>query len=85
MLERRKPHRPAHFEYVKPFVEQGVLVFGGPLIPEVDKGILVFKAADKKQVEDFAKSDPYVTNGLVETYSVREWLVVVGNELLLSK
>lgn len=48
----------------------------------MDTGVLVFSAADRRVVEDFAKDDPYVTAGLVLNYTVREWMVVVGNDNL---
>jgi uncharacterized protein YciI len=30
--------------------------------------------------ESFAKADPYVANGLVTTWRVREWITVVGKD-----
>jgi uncharacterized protein YciI len=38
----------------------------------------VFRAADAKAVEAFAQADPYVKNGLVRSWRVRPWTVVVG-------
>jgi uncharacterized protein YciI len=32
-------------------------------------------------VEEFARADPYVTSGLVSSWRVRPWNVVVGGEL----
>ena len=31
-------------------------------------------------VDDFAKADPYVKEGLVRTWKVRPWTVVVGQD-----
>jgi hypothetical protein len=31
-------------------------------------------------VEAFAKSDPYVTGGLVTEWKVREWTTVIGKD-----
>jgi hypothetical protein len=39
----------------------------------------MFAAEDKSVAEDFARADPYVTGGLVERWSVREWTTVVGD------
>jgi uncharacterized protein YciI len=44
--------------------------------------VLVFKAADRHVVEDFAKADPYVLNGLVTSWRVREWTTVMGKDAL---
>jgi uncharacterized protein YciI len=30
--------------------------------------------------ENFARADPYVTRGLVKSWRVREWTVVIGGE-----
>lgn len=78
MLERRTPHRAAHLNYANDFVKKNILIAGGAILPEVDRGVLVLKAESKATVEDFAKSDPYVKNGLVKNYTVKEWAVVVG-------
>jgi uncharacterized protein YciI len=37
-----------------------------------------FKAPSADVVEAFAKADPYVQNGLVTKWRVREWITVVG-------
>ena len=77
MAEKRGPHRPAHLEFTKPFVENKKLIAGGAYVPEIEKGLLVFKCT-KSEVEEFAKKDPYVVNGLVHSYIIREWAVAVG-------
>ena len=42
--------------------------------------ILLYEVVDdRSKVEDFAKNDPYVVNGLIQEWNVREWIVVVGN------
>lgn len=52
---------------------------GGALADPVDTGLLVF--TDKTVAEGFAKQDPYVANGLVTKWSVRQWTVVAGSKL----
>ena len=42
-----------------------------------DRALLVW-TAPREVVERFAAADPYVTNGLVVGWSVREWNVVIG-------
>jgi uncharacterized protein len=54
------------------------LIAGGAIVPEVDRGVLVFKADSAAVVEEFAKADPYVKQGLVTSYTVKEWMVVIG-------
>ena len=42
----------------------------------IDRLWLVF--LDQRLAEEFARQDPYVINGVVTTWSVRPWMVVVG-------
>ena len=39
----------------------------------------MFVGEDKSVAEDFARSDPYVTSGMVAHWHVREWTTVVGD------
>ena len=41
---------------------------------------IVFKADTPAVAEAFAKADPYVLNGLVTSWRVREWTTVVGRD-----
>eukprot|EP01040_Poterioochromonas_malhamensis_P013004 gene13004-14260_t len=84
MLEKRGPIRPKHLDYAKTYVDKKLLVAGGALVPKVDRGIIVFRTSDQKLVEDFARGDPYVTGGLVTSWKVTEWMVVIGDELFLN-
>jgi uncharacterized protein len=70
--EKRIPFRTAHLEYAKQFVARGELVLGGALADPVDQAVLLFKGPSPAVAEDFAKDDPYVKNGLVTKWTVRE-------------
>jgi uncharacterized protein len=75
--ERRQPYREAHLALVDEAHRDGRLVLAGALKP-ADGALLVFRAPDVHAVEQFARTDPYVTNGLVTRWEVRAWTVVVG-------
>ena len=75
---RRVPFRAAHFAYAAPFLERGELVLGGALANPIDGAVLLFKGDGPAVAEQFAASDPYVLNGLVTQWRVREWTTVVG-------
>ena len=77
-LERRPQYREAHLGHAWAAVERGELVLGGALADPVDGAVLLFKGGDKAVAEDFANADPYVVNGLVARWRVREWTTVVG-------
>jgi uncharacterized protein len=76
-IERRQPYRQSHLALVDEAYRNGSLVLAGALKP-ADGALLVFHTDDVGAVESFARSDPYVTNGLVTSWRVREWAVVVG-------
>jgi len=44
----------------------------------VDGALLIFRAGSPDEVEAFVRQDPYVLNGLVTAWRIREWTVVVG-------
>ena len=78
--ERRKPLRSAHLAYANEAVARGELVLGGALADPVDAAVLLFRAPSRQAVERFAAQDPYVRNGLVKSWRVREWTTVIGPE-----
>ena len=51
---------------------------GGALADPVDGAVLLFKGDSPEVPERFARADPYVTNGLVKRWYVREWTTVAG-------
>jgi uncharacterized protein YciI len=78
-LDRRPQFRDAHLTKAWAAVERGELVLGGALADPVDGAILLFKGATRDVAERFAKVDPYVVNGLVSSWRVREWSTVAGD------
>ena len=78
-LARRGEFRGVHLKMAWEAHAKGDLVLGGALGEPVDRAILMFKGESPKVAEDFAKADPYVTNGLVRTWFVRPWMTVVGD------
>jgi uncharacterized protein YciI len=82
-LERRTAYRPAHFALARAAADRGDLFLAGACTDEgTPLGVLVFKVADRKVVEDFAHADPYVQNGVVTDWRVREWTTVLGKDAL---
>lgn len=77
-LDRRPAFRDEHLRLAWSTVEQGSLVLGGALADPADEAVLLFRGEDASVAEDFAKSDPYVREGLVSRWHVREWTTVVG-------
>ncbi len=78
-LTRRKMYRTAHLGYAWAAHARGELVLGGALADPVDGAILLFCGESPRVAEAFAQSDPYVLNGLVPRWRVREWTTVIGD------
>lgn len=81
-LERRVALRPAHFIYARAAQARGELLLGGALADPADSAVLLFMAESRAVAEQFARDDPYVRNGLVTAWRVREWTTVVGEGAL---
>jgi uncharacterized protein len=79
-VARRATFRDAHLEKAWDAQQRGELVLGGALANPVDGAVLLFHAASPDVVEAFARSDPYVLNGLVKQWRVREWNTVAGKD-----
>lgn len=78
ILIRRAPYRERHLALARSLQERGALVMAGAWNNPIDGAAFVFKTADRAIIEEFARSDPYVANGLVTAWRIREWNVVVG-------
>ena len=78
-VTRRAPLRAAHIGLARDAGARGELVLGGALTPPAGVGLLV-RGDSPAAAEAFATADPYVQNGLVKSWKVREWTTVVGAE-----
>ncbi|MFC4874360.1 YciI-like protein [Negadavirga shengliensis] len=79
-VTKRAPFRSAHLALAMEYHDKGFLKMGGALADPADKAVLVFRCQDKSVIEDFVRQDPYVQNGLIVSWEVREWTVVIGGE-----
>lgn len=77
-LARRGQYREIHLKKAWESHERGELILGGALADPVDGAVLLFGADSRAIPEEFAKTDPYVVNGIVRRWYVREWTTVAG-------
>ena len=77
-MDRRAPLRPEHLGLAEAAHERGDLVMAGALADPADRVVLVFRGDDPSAAEAFAEADPYVREGLVRSWEVRGWTVVIG-------
>ena len=86
ILSDRIPHRPGHVGLAKKFKQKGTLLYAGGVsgpLPAEDKdtpteGVFLF--TDEGDAREFASSDPYVIEGIVGEWNVREWACVITPE-----
>jgi len=77
-VTRRVPLRAAHIGHARQSIARGDLVLGGALNNPPDGAVLLFRGSSPAAAEQFAQNDPYVINGLVKNWRVREWTTVLG-------
>src|SRR4029077_4010840 len=78
--EQRMAFREEHLRLIRHAHERGELVMAGALGDPPDGALLVFRGQSDAAVEDFARADPYVREGLVSSWRVRKWNVVIGGD-----
>jgi uncharacterized protein YciI len=79
-IARRGAYRDEHLRLAREAYARGELVLAGALADPTDGALLVFQGESSSVAEAFACQDPYVKNGLVPKWNVRNWTVVVGND-----
>lgn len=77
-LTRRGEFREAHLKKAWDSHAKGELILGGALADPIDGAVLLFAADSRAVPEAFARADPYVLNGIVRRWYVREWTTVAG-------
>jgi uncharacterized protein len=77
-LARRAAFREVHLALAREARRPGELILAGALAEPPDRAVLVWRTDDRSVVERFADSDPYVRNGLVTSWTIRPWTVVIG-------
>lgn len=75
---KRAQFRELHLKKAWEASERGALILAGALAKPVDGAVLLFSGDSPEVAEEFAKTDPYVVNGAVKRWYVREWTTVAG-------
>jgi uncharacterized protein YciI len=77
-VTKRAPFRGLHLAHLKKAFDRGEVILAGALAEPSDSAVLLFSGAKPGAAEEFAKTDPYVLNGLVTKWKVRKWMTVIG-------
>jgi uncharacterized protein YciI len=78
-VNRRAPLRAAHLRHAWASNGRGEMVLGGVLADPVDRAVIMFQGDSPDAARRFAEQDPYVLNGLVTRWEVRQWVTVAGD------
>ena len=71
------PHFPAHQERFQDFHARGLLLMLGTFAdPQTQGSMAIFTT--REAAEEFAAGDPFVINGVVRRWEVREWNEVLA-------
>jgi uncharacterized protein YciI len=76
VLSKAPPHFPAHKARLDAFHERGDLLMVGTFGNPQDEGSMAVFSS-REAAEEFVKDDPFVLNGVVRAWHLREW-----NEIL---
>jgi uncharacterized protein len=68
--------RPAHLENLKPLVEQGRMIIGGPFT-DGSGSLMVVDFPSEAEAREFAHNDPYTAQGVFARVEVRPFRQVV--------
>ena len=77
-IEKRAPYRDAHLQLAQEAHKRGNLILAGAFSEPADGAALIFKS--ESRAKEFAENDPYVQNGLIKSWQIRRWEVVIGGE-----
>ncbi len=70
--QKLKTAIPAHIAYWEKHAPEG---FSDGPFNDRSGGLIIFHADDKEMAEDICKNDPYLKEGLVGEYWVKDWLI----------
>jgi uncharacterized protein YciI len=83
-LARRPAFRETHLALAQEAHRRGDLILAGALAEPTDRAVLVWRTDDRSAIERFIDGDPYVRNGLVISWTIRPWTVVIGDSAAKS-
>jgi uncharacterized protein YciI len=80
--EKRKLYREAHSAHLQKQVNNGNIILAGIVDYLPTGAVLVFRNLTPNDIEQYAKQDPFVINGIVTKYTIKPYLAVTGDPSL---
>ena len=79
-VNRRTPFRGDHLRLVREAHARGEVIMAGAVGENPNGALFIFRSDTAAVAERFAAHDPYVLNGLVLSWRVQPWHVVIGGQ-----
>ena len=76
IAERRATFREAHLAHIREEQAAGRIVMAGAVGDPPHSGVIVFGDVDPAVIEEWVRTDPYMTAGLVTASRIEPWNVV---------
>jgi uncharacterized protein len=76
-ISKAPVHFPAHEAYYQGFVEKETLLMIGTFANPVEEGSMAIFTT-RQAAEEFVANDPFVLNGVVGSWHLREWNEVLA-------
>jgi uncharacterized protein YciI len=78
VAQKAPAHMPAHRARYEDFHAQGVLLMLGIFSNPQEQGSMAIFTT-REAAEEFARNDPFVLNGVVRSWQVREWHEILAS------
>jgi uncharacterized protein YciI len=75
--------RPRHRAYMHDLIAQGKVIAAGSFAPEDDGGLFLYEAPNREAAELMVAQDPYIKEGAILKYRLREYEIHGANPRLL--
>ena len=79
MMAGVSDHLSAHVERWQGFAQRGELLMIGPFANAQEDGAMAIFAT-REAAEEFVRGDPFVLNGIVRKWVIRDWIEVLVPE-----
>jgi len=76
VLAKAPLHAAAHRAHWQTFLDNGTLLMIGPFADSKEGAMAVFTT--REAAESFAQADPFVLNGVVTAWHVRDWMEAIA-------
>ena len=80
VMSKAPVHYAAHVEWAEGFEARGELLSIGTFEdPQTQGSMAIF--ASREAAEEFVRDDPFVINGVVRSYEIREWNEILAGDV----